>query len=147
MTGTFEGLTTLQFTPDNKFCYAYSGNILIASAATVALLEFTTGNEYIEAIITGGRNMKSGAETTTQILFNDQIVFSSKYDNGASLTLVPPYNTNIFMIVPPFTKFVLQATPEDATETLSLIFMGKVGGAIQQQNLESITDDNKWASK
>ena len=81
-TGTQKGLSYV-----GNNAYAYSGNILINSAATVALLEFTTGSEYIEATITGGRNMKSNAETTSQILFNDEIVFSSKYDNGASLTL------------------------------------------------------------
>ena len=70
--------------------------------------------------------MKAGAETTTEILFDSQIVFSSKYDNGTGQTLVPPFNTNIFMLIPPYTKFALTCFPEDANETITMVLTGRV---------------------
>ena len=107
-------------------CYANSGNIEVPSGTTVALFQFTTGSQYINATITGGRDMKAGAETTTEILFDSQIVFSSKYENGTGQTLVPPYNTNIFILIPPHTSFTLQCSPEDANETISMTLVGEV---------------------
>jgi len=109
-------------------CYANSGAVAITSGDTATLLNFTTGSKYIMATITGGRNMKATAETFTKILLDDQEVFRSKYDNGAGQTLVPPFNTNIYMLIPPYTKFVLTCAPEDANETISIILVGEVYG-------------------
>ena len=49
MTGTFEGVGTLQFTPDNKHAYIYSGSLLNGSGAGAAdqtILLFRNNSEY-----------------------------------------------------------------------------------------------------
>ena len=107
-------------------CYANSGAVSITSGTTKELLKFNTGNAYIDAVITGGRNMKAGAETTTEIKLDGSVVFSSKYDNGTGQTLVPPFNTNIYILIPPNTNFVLECSPEDANETISILLTGRV---------------------
>ena len=49
------------------YAYAYSGKIVINNE-TVDFLDFTSGAGYIVAKLTGGRNMKSAAETEVNIL-------------------------------------------------------------------------------
>ena len=45
MTGVFEGVGSLQFTPDNKLAYLYSGTKSINNGLGT-LFEFKTGSEY-----------------------------------------------------------------------------------------------------
>ena len=55
----------------------------------------------------------------------------------------------IELIIPPFSevKCTLQNFTDSSTLTFTGLVTAKVGGAIQQENLEAITDNNKWASK
>jgi len=145
MTGTFEGLATLQFTPDNKYAYAY--NRLLVNNTTATFIEFTTEGYYLVGTIQMGRNMKSGAETDFLLLYNDITVYSAKYDNGAGQTLVMPTQAPLPIIIPPFTNVKLQCEVNDDADTIALGLTAKVGGTIEQENLESITNNNKWASK
>lgn len=145
MTGTFEGLGSLQFTPDNKFAYAFNRESI--NNTTVTLIEFTTEGYYLVGTIQMGRNMKSAAETDFLLLYNDITVYSAKFDNGAGQTLVMPSQAPLPIIIPPFTNVKLQCEVNDDSDTIALGLTAKVGGTIEQQNLESITDDNKWAEK
>ena len=43
MSATYQGVNTLQFTPDNKYCYWYSGEFT-SSTSLKKLGEFTTGS-------------------------------------------------------------------------------------------------------
>jgi len=145
MTGTFEGLTTLQFSPDNKFAYGYSGVITdpaSSSAASTALL-FTTQSEYLEAKLTLTTDEASTAAAFVECFFNDIKIMRLVADSGSlNNPMITPYD----MLIPPFTKFELKVGA-NATMDFTAWITAKVHGAIEQENLEAITDNNKWASK
>ena len=134
MSGTFQGLSTLQFTPDNKHAYAY--NVLAVDNATATFIEFDTQSYYLIGTIQMGRNMKSGAETDFQILFNDVLVYTAKYDNGTSQTLVMPSQAPLPIIIPPFTNVKLVCEVNDAADTIAVSFTSNVKGPIEQFDLE-----------
>lgn len=144
MTGTFEGVNSLQFTPDNKHAYIYSGNIGITDPETT-FFEFTTEGFYL----IGSLQFSSSAGTSDDLVFktylNDiQVTGSSWTDTRQNENINQP----MLFVVPPFTKISakgLNATSANARECYC-VGTFKVSGPIEQQNLESITDDNKWAS-
>jgi len=153
MTGTFEGVGTLQFTPDNKYGYIYSGTVSVPTTTDTTLLSFKTESEYIVAQVDYGMHdhaMTVNTQWEHWITFNDQIVMlrSEEWftDEGRknSATLVIPFR----LIIPPFTevKFIANHTDGNSINAYGVI-TGKVKGAIEQENLEAITDNNKWASK
>ena len=107
--------------------YAYSGKIAINNE-TVDFLDFISGAGYIVAKLTGGRNMKSSAETEVTIFFNNSAVFYSKWDNGAGQTLVIPMAATLPLIIPPQTHVKIQLE-NDAHDNISLVFTGRVYGA------------------
>ena len=53
------------------------------------------------------------------------------------------------LIIPPFTEVVVYIDKQEhsSTSIVGANLTGKVFGAIEQINFESITDDNKWAEK
>jgi|TARA_R110000824_G_scaffold115193_1_gene266216 hypothetical protein len=145
MTGVFEGVGTLQFSPDNKYCYAYSGSISPNSNAapeTTALL-FTTQSYY--SLIKLNWTCSSTSSTVDQffrILMNDIIIFDSVAEDDETATGQSPLD----LIIPPFSKFEIKVG-NAATSPFTVLLVGEVKGAIEQENLESITNNNKWASK
>jgi hypothetical protein len=110
--GVGTGITYL-----GSHAYANSGNVNVPNGSTGTLLRFTTGGAYIDAIITGGRNAKSASESTTIIKFNDEVVFQGKYDDGAArgFTMVP-WNGNIYILIPPYTSFLMTLSANDADD-------------------------------
>ena len=144
MTGTFEGVGSLQFTPDNKFCYAYSGGITIADTDTHTALSFRTDSEYIVANFIFWRRSWEANDVAFYVEFNGEQVLS--WIGGAN----PPSGSNKKpLIIPPFTEVVVYIDKQEhsSTSIVGANLTGKVFGAIEQENLESITDNNKWASK
>ena len=143
MTGTFEGVGTLQFTPDNKHAYAYSGQ-QFANDPEVTVLEFTTESYYL----VGSIQFSSPAGTSDDLVFrtylnNIQVTGSNWTDTRQNENINQP----VLFVIPPFTKLsarVLNGTSANAREVYSTGTF-KVGGAIEQENLEAITDNNKWA--
>jgi len=140
MTGTFEGVGQLQFTPDNKFAYAYSGMVAGSTSAQTTYLEFTTNSEYIRTTIQNGSTNET-TRKTVYIYFNDIQIVRNDIDNAYS------FPNTYEIIIPPFTKVsvTLQLGGDDGMSSWFTL-IGKVHGAIEQENLESITDNNKWAS-
>jgi hypothetical protein len=146
MTGVFEGVGSLQFTPDNKRAYIYSGDKGVTNVEKT-LFKFTTNSEYLEARFQLTGDSGSNDNINSNLYFNDVIVQSGIYTiNGLAdwsdmLTLL--------MIVPPFTTVKFTATNVSSVTSRAYFAMmvAKVNGAIEQQNLESITDNSKWASK
>ena len=53
MTGTFEGVGSLQFTPDNKYAYGFSGPVAVphTGSASATLIEGKTGLELIDLVL------------------------------------------------------------------------------------------------
>ena len=146
MTGTFEGVGTLQFSPDNKYGYAYSGVHDIGDTETNLLL-FSTESFYLKGTVQFNYVELNGYHFRYRLYLNNVIVqgfvepSGSSGDPNATLNLIP-------IIIPPFT--IVKCTAQNLTDaTLQqqvCSITGKVGGAIEQENLESITDNNKWAS-
>jgi hypothetical protein len=144
MTGTFEGVGSLQFSPDNKYAYAYSGTITLTGtgAADDLCLDFDTNSEYI----VGGfqwSNTETNAtrDSYIEIHFNDQKVYGGRWENPNSIEKSTP----IYFVIPPFTN-VKCYQGNDGTTQGYFTMTGKVHGAIEQENLEAITNNNKWAS-
>jgi len=149
MTGTFEGVGSLQFTPDNKWCYAYSGDIP-ASGASVEYLTFKTNSEYIVGILqfngtVNDANITAGTISGCTIKLNGSVIATLKAD---TLQEDSPSIVTQKLLLPPNSHLQVSviADTDDANSQGSLIFIGKVSGAIEQENLESISDNNKWAS-
>jgi len=145
MTGVFEGVGTLQFTPDNKHAYGFSGSIGV-NATEETLLEFKTNSEYLDAIILFSYVQAVTENFFYKIYFNDILV--QGYITTDSAIYTSPDNL-IPIIIPPFTNVKLRAinsTDNNIRQQLVSI-KAKVKGAIEQENLEAITNNNKWASK
>ena len=148
MTGVFEGVGTLQYTPDNKRCYGYSGDKTV-NGSLVTMLEFKTNSEYLEIQIEhfGAISQIGQSQIRNNVTFNDIDILDNYYD----ASLDGGFNGWDFptqLIVPPFTTVKINMSQaEGSSKTMQTAVTGKVYGAIEQQNLEAITDNNKWASK
>ena len=151
MTGTFEGVGSLQFTPDNKFGYAF-GEIADATNAWKSLVSFKTESEYLVGDVTlqglinySGSTPADGYTSNWRITFNDTIIILTKTETHQEDS---PATINIPLIIPAFTEVSIDRFDEGDASTRQggASFVGKVGGAIEQENLESISDNNKWAS-
>jgi hypothetical protein len=143
MTGTFEGVGTLQFTPDNKNAYAYSGK-QFANDPEVTILEFTTESYYL----VGSIQFTSPAGTSDDLIFrtylNDIQVSGSNWTDTRQNENI---NQPVLFIIPPFSTIsarVLNGTSSSAREVYA-IGTFKVKGPIEQVDLEAITDGSKWA--
>ena len=148
MTGTFEGVGSLQFSPDNKLAYAFSGQFGVDDNETT-LLEFQTDSEYLIAKVQFNSMNELAQECGYRIYFNNVIISNFLAGNNAPDYSAKPYNTTT-LIIPPFTSFKATAQNLDDSVTLTnqtFTLAAHVGGAIEQENLESISDNNKWAEK
>jgi len=148
MTGVFEGVGTLQFTPDNKHAYIYSGNKQVTGTTTeTTLFEFTNNSEYLVARFQLSSDSGSNDNIQSQLYFNNVVVQASKYTINGLAGWVDVLD--LHMIVPPFTtvKFTALNTSAVNARAHFAMMVAEVKGAIEQENLEAITDNNKWASK
>ena len=121
----------LNFTPDNKHAYAYSGDIP-ASTTIATVLEFNTNTEYIMAeIIWNGHvdngNIGVGVIGTLEIQFNDVVVATLVNDTGAEDM---PTQCFLRIVIPPFTKVVMRAdgSSNDSNSNASVVMTGRAFG-------------------
>jgi len=148
MSGTFEGVGSLQFTLDNKFAYAYSG-LYKATTSFQEVLSFRTESEYIIGILqlNSGLDLSSPANRVTNsalIKFNG---VSVSFIAAGTLTDDSPTSQTQALVIPPSTTVTVEVdSSSTADRDFSVVFTGKVHGVIEQENLEAITDNNKWAS-
>jgi len=99
----------LNFTPDNKHAYAFSGDVIVTNGAgQVTMLEFQTNSEYIVAEFsfgTGDTTFSAAKNIGYQINYNDTLIFSQLSITDGDGTL--NYDGACFpqkMIIPPFTS-------------------------------------------
>jgi len=149
MTGTFEGVGSLQFTPDNKRAYAFSGEVLVNNN-TVTMLEFETNSEYLISLFSFGIDQNASLSGSKligfTISFNDTKIFQQVTQTSTTLQLID-FDPNYSFIVPPFTTVKIESETTNTSNVPTFgMFNAKVKGAIEQENLESITNNNKWAS-
>tara|TARA_R110002110_G_scaffold110122_2_gene274641 strand:+ start:995 stop:1444 length:450 start_codon:yes stop_codon:yes gene_type:complete len=149
MTGVFEGVGTLQFSPDNKLAYAYSGvkDYGGVQHQEYTILEFTTTSEYLDSKFQYSFSEYQSDDTIAIIKLND-IIVSENYFNDTRMAF--NYGMSpILLVIPPFTNvkviMINKATATAYEVTASMI--AEVAGAIEQENLEAITDNNNWANK
>jgi len=93
----------INFTPDNKRAYAYSGVIAVTNAK-ISLIEFNTNTEYLAGKVYIFNGDGSGDDMEYTIEFNDVIVMEIYSLNTDRLD---PIKTKI--IVPPFTNVKITA--------------------------------------
>jgi len=149
MTGTFEGVGSLQFSPDNKLAYAYSGvkDYGGVQHQEYTILEFTTTSEYLDSKFQWGFSEYQSDDSIAIIKLNDIIVYET-YFNDTRMA----YNygmSPVLLVIPPFTnvKVILINKATASAYEVTATMISEVAGAIEQQNLEAITNNNKWASK
>tara|TARA_Y100000310_G_C20076265_1_gene531708 strand:- start:100 stop:495 length:396 start_codon:yes stop_codon:yes gene_type:complete len=87
----------INFTPDNKRVYAYSGMLAGSTSAETTYLEFNTNSEYIRCIIQQGSTNET-TRKTVYIYFNDIQILRNDVDNGY------PFPNTYKILIPPFTK-------------------------------------------
>ncbi len=121
---------SLNFTPDNKRCYIYSGTkTLTAGASPQDMLEFNTNSEYLVMQFQGGRNAKNSAEMGVYAYINDVLVYYAKTDNGTTIPLTPYFSQPLELIIPPFSNVKIQQSSEDAdTQNANVVGIGRAYG-------------------
>jgi len=90
----------LNFTPDNKHCYAYNTMAFSDDAST--LLEFTTQSEYSVIDFLPMRNDTDSLDSKHRMFFNDELVLTFPLSSGGSGVSGP-----CKMVIPPFTKVLV----------------------------------------
>ena len=121
----------INFTPDNKHAYAYSGDIPITAGNTITFLDFETNSEYIKGQIQIGRNVKTSAEHEAFLYFKSELIFYSKMDNASTVTNQTPNSQPLEFIIPPFThvEFKIKSSDSDTSQKTA-IFIGEAFGMI-----------------
>jgi len=120
---TIAGLE-LQYTQDNKRCYAYSGIRASAPDPDDAIfLDFTTGSGFIVADLQCFNHATNGAGNNLQyqIFLNGiMIIAQTNFDQNN------PYN-RLRMVIPPSTRFVVKVDNlSGSADTASVSLTGKV---------------------
>jgi len=136
MTATFQGVGTLQFTPDNKYAFITSGEQSTpATTDPVTLLEFDTQSYYLvaKALFSYSDGFDSD-NMQHSILFNDFNIFT--YMVTGATTYTEPDNT-VPLIIPPFTNVKMQTKNFSGNaRTIWNMITASVHGPIEQFDLE-----------
>ena len=123
---TIVSRNALQFTNDNKFAYAYSGTLTLASGAGAAdteLLNFSTNSEYLVAKFQVSHTQSSGHDFYCDIRFNDVLIIEMKED----ATEVEGYPYLWRLIIPPFTTVNVKIGANTTGYDYQCNVIGKVG--------------------
>ena len=133
MSGTFQGVGTLQFTPDNKHAQALSGAVTVTGELGTpdTILEFETQSYYLLTKIAWSSLTVGGNDERVYIYLDDNLIFDSRYSNGANSTNDQP----LPLIIPPFTNFKFKYGME-VSNVATLVLTASVYGSIEQFDLE-----------
>jgi hypothetical protein len=113
----------LNFTPDNKRCYAYSGAVTVTNVVNT-LLEFSTNSEYLKVKVGFYSNGISNDDYNQIIYFNDVAVISQTVPQTYQSTATG-YQP-IELIIPPFTD--VKITFANVTDTSSNVWTLALSG-------------------
>ena len=127
MAATLDGVSTLQFTPDNKHAYAFSGAVSVphTGTKTATLIKGSTNSEYLVA------DFVFGSEPTTD---NMQWLVYLNDIQAISIVGREPYDFNLSgyeIIIPPFTNILVQGINDGGVNSRIMIatLAAKVGMA------------------
>jgi len=125
----------LNFTPDNKHCYAY--NTAPASEVASNILEFITSSYTVVGEIQLNANVlatdpPTGVIATLLVSFNDTTIFVLK---ATSIDALTPASAKCNLIIPPFTKVIatIDTNSNTATYIGSVALTGKVYGMTETE--------------
>jgi len=119
----------INFTPDNKRAYAYSG-LTEVTDTRVTLIEFDTNSEYLLGKVQFMQGEYHNDKYEYRIYFNDiQITTIIKFGPGDTNGEAPNYYP-VLIIVPPFTNVKMTAENVENTNGNKQIanFVGKAIG-------------------
>jgi len=118
----------LNFTPDNKRCYAYSGVVTANGVDTIAL-DFTTNSETIDGscYYTVNADDLSANFLTFLIKFNETIIAVVKERRDLGQLVDFPFN----VIIPPHTHVEVIFLNNGTATDLTAVFTGKAYGMIK----------------
>ena len=138
MSGTFQGVNTLQFSPDNKYAQFLSGRVNTPASSTqvVNLANFTTGSYFLRLQIAAQYFSNSTDNVDYRIKFNDVEIERIYYLQGYNA--YRDARTDYYYMIPPFTN-VLVTGRNDSTSTavpIGVMMSGTVHGTIEQLDLE-----------
>lgn len=131
----------LQFTNDNKHCYAYSGEYG-ASTTAQTMLSFTTNSSYINSILqcngfinVSPSSIGGGSLGAFTVSFDGVRVANLKV-TGSSETA--PYSITQPLIIPPLTDVVIEciSSADSSTYKATATLTGKVGMPQRVGNLD-----------
>ena len=136
MTGTFQGVGSLQYTNDNKRVYAYTGSLAINNSGDQEVLRFQTTSEYLVVRVTPFYDAFNNNENLLmKINFNDTLIYSEEMEFSEG------YSDNITkLIIPPFTDVQITLYNSGASTNLGVVLVGTAHGAIEQFNLEVVNE-------
>jgi len=112
----------INFTPDNKHCYANSGMIGVPNAETT-MLEFNTNSEYLNVKVHLGSASTSGDDYIWKLYFNDVLIMSHYILNTYPIDRP---DTGGKFIIPPFTN--VKMTMENNTDTSANNWFNSISG-------------------
>ena len=143
MSGTFQGANTLQFTPDNKQCYAYSGVVSPTNAVNAIGIDFTTNSEYIKGRVyfsIDNDDLSSGEQIGWKIMLNNQQITMTRVEASAADIVESALAPYFDVVIPPFTNFKAEAFTNGSSVDSSFVFTGTVHGAIEQLDLRLMNE-------
>lgn len=139
MSGTFNGVGALQFTPDNKHAYLYTGERNIKSSdGDKEFINFTTTSEYMIAkfqpyysTFNQGDNLQMKLNFNGVLIYSEELEFSEGYSDNISTIIIPPF-TNV--------QATLISTVSGVGINVGIALVADVKGTIEQFNLEVINE-------
>ncbi len=99
----------LNFTPDNKHAYIYSGKVVVTNS-TKTLLEFSTNSEYLVATVSFNYDTTLGGSNNYDfsMSFNNNEIYKIELDSPQSGAQRPAIQMRK-IIIPPFTDVLITA--------------------------------------
>ena len=115
----------LQYTQDNKHCYAVSGSVGCTNTET-DLLNFNCGSGFIDATIQFNYGAINTDDFQYRVYFNDLVVQS--YFVGHAVD--PHPNGPLYLLIPPFT--VVRCTAANASGTTEILQAVSLTGRVYE---------------
>ena len=116
----------LNFTPDNKRCYAYSGDVSISGSAT-RMLDFQTNSEYaiVQLELHGTFSQIGQNQIRLNVQFNEVDIIDTYFDASLDYGILD----KSILIIPPFTAVTIDCSQASGSDrTMQLTLTGEVHG-------------------
>jgi len=117
----------INFTPDNKHMYAYSGVNANIDNNEITMLEFDTNSEYVVGVAQFNMVQDTADDMFYRIRINDSLIMGYLTVGAQQGT---DANNTIPLIIPPFSnvKFSAENVSTTGTRSNAVTFTGKVFG-------------------